>query len=100
MKVGLEVEDDFDCTNKDDVHRIVLRATAFFTVTKAEKNVLQMAEQESIDTNILTKGCQWVYCNLNPECGNTSSKEKYTFLIKKLPCYSLDTLNCNECINQ
>ncbi len=100
MKVDLEVEDGFDCTNKDDVHRIVLQATAFLTVTEAEESVLEMAKKDSIDTNILVKGCQWVFCNHNPECGNASSKENYTFLIKKIRCFGLHTMSCNECINE
>ena len=97
MKSKFDVDETFDCSNEDDAHRVVTHSAVLTAVDHTLKNALKLTNGMGS-----TKYCQWFFCRLNPECGQSSySTNNYANMIKTAGCTdNLDGLSCDQCISE
>ena len=99
MKHTLLIDESLDCSNQNDVQKIVSNAA---TLIEIDNTVNLVEELDETNDRFVGQYCQWFFCRMNPECGQSSSSESnYLFMKNKMyGCQStLKAMTCNQCSN-
>ena len=102
VKTKFEVDEMFDCSNENDIHRVVIHSAVFTAVHHARNDVIDLDPIGINKNNAQAKYCQWFFCRTNPECGQSSSATNnfYKKFKDNIGCDDIDTLSCNQCVNE
>ena len=97
MKNEFVIDQSLDCSKTDDIQKIVILAA---TLAKVEYTTNLVEQLNDSNDMFVSKYCQWFFCRMNTECGQTSSSESnYLYMKDKINCpaTTMDSLSCDEC---
>ena len=89
MKSELTIEQSLNCSSQVDIQKIAIQG-ATLTIVDDTTDLVELLDEKDY--------CQWFFCRMNPECGQSSSESNYLYMKDKVDCSEvLNDLSCVKC---